>query len=82
LDLLATLERDHPGAAIVGSVVAAQACPGRVFSLVPVPGLERVPADQNRCRSDAFGTFEQEPTKFQNRERMTECFGNHSGLPA
>jgi hypothetical protein len=58
LELLASLERESPRVIIVGSVIAAQAYPGRVVSLVAVPGLERVPVDQKLCRSDAFGTFE------------------------
>ena len=41
------LEAAHPGAVIVGSIISAQAFPGRVFSLVPVPGTERsAPADK------------------------------------
>ena len=43
---------------IIGSIIAAQAYPGRVYGTVPVPGYERVPPDQKLVRSDKFITFE------------------------
>lgn len=43
--------------AIVGSVIAAQAYPGRVVSMCPVPGYERVAPSEKRMRSDKFVTF-------------------------
>jgi len=51
------LERENPGAVIVGSIIAAQAFPGRVFAMVPVPGFERVPPAEKRMRDDKFTTF-------------------------
>jgi len=51
------LERENPGAIIVGSIIAAQAFPGRVFAMVPVPGFERVPPAEKRMRDDKFTTF-------------------------
>ncbi len=54
---LSKLEKDNPGAIIVGSIIAAQAFPGRVFALVPVPGFERVPPAEKRMRNDKFTTF-------------------------
>lgn len=43
--------------AIVGSVIAAQAYPGKVVSMCPVPGYERVAPSEKRMRSDKFVTF-------------------------
>ena len=56
-EALARLERENPGAVIVGSIIAAQAFPGRVFAMVPVPGFERVPPAEKRMRDDKFSTF-------------------------
>jgi|SRR3989338_1065567 len=53
---LAALEAEHPGELIVGSLIAAQAFPGRVVALVAVEGFERVPSDQKRMRDDKFLT--------------------------
>jgi len=54
---LSRLEQENPGAIIVGSIIAAQAFPGRVFALVPAPGFERVPPAQKRMRDDKFTTY-------------------------
>lgn len=54
---LASLEAAHPGAIIAGGIIAAQAFPGRVVALVPVPGFERVPPDQKRMRDDKFTIY-------------------------
>lgn len=56
-EALVFLERNHPGELIVGSLIAAQAFPGRVVALVAAQGFERVPADQKRMRDDKFTTF-------------------------
>lgn len=56
-DALSKLEIEHPDAIVVGSIIAAQAYPGRVFALVPVEGYERVPPDQKRMRDDRFTVF-------------------------
>ena len=42
---------------IVGSIIAAQAYPGVVSGLVPVPGYERVAPAEKRMRCDRFTTF-------------------------
>lgn len=42
---------------IVGSIIAAQAYPGRVFGLCPVPGYERVAPAEKRMCCDKFTTF-------------------------
>ncbi len=54
---LVELEREHPGKIILGSLVAAQAFPGRVVALCSVPGFERVPANEKRMRDDKFTVF-------------------------
>lgn len=58
---LARLENENPGAVIVGSIIAAQAFPGRVFALISVPGFERVHTDKKRMRMDKFTTFGDAP---------------------
>ena len=56
-EALAKLEQENPGAIIIGSIIAAQAFPGRVFAMVPAPGFERVPPAEKRMRDDKFTTF-------------------------
>lgn len=56
-EALIKLEKENPYAIIVGSVIAAQAFPGRVFAMVPVPGFERVPPAEKRMRDDKFTSF-------------------------
>lgn len=51
------LEARYPGAFIIGSIIAAQAFPGRVLAMVPVPGFERVPPAEKRMRADKFTIF-------------------------
>lgn len=41
----------------VGSIISAQAWPGRVVSLVPVEGYERKPPNEKLYRIDKFNTF-------------------------
>ena len=41
----------------VGSIVSAQAWPGRVFALVPVEGHERKPPAERLYRCDKFTVF-------------------------
>ncbi len=55
--VLDAIEAEAPGAIVVGSIIAAQAYPGRVFAMVPVPGFERVPPEQKRMRADKFTAF-------------------------
>ena len=56
-EALARLEQENPGAVIIGSIIAAQAFPGRVLAMVPAPGFERVPPAEKRMRDDKFTTF-------------------------
>lgn len=55
--LLSMLEQENPGAVIVGSIIAAQAFPGRVFAMVPAKGFERVAPAEKRMRDDKFTVF-------------------------
>lgn len=57
VDALTRLEERHPEAIIVGSIIAAQAFPGRIFGMVPVQGFERVPHAEKRMRDDKFVIF-------------------------
>lgn len=56
-EALARIEERHPNAIIVGSIIAAQAFPGRIFGMVPVQGFERVSYAEKRMRDDKFVTF-------------------------
>ena len=49
--------RDGGVLVVVGSIIAAQAYPGRVVAMTPVPGFERVPPTEKRMRCDKFTTF-------------------------
>lgn len=42
---------------ILGSIIAAQAYPGEVLGMCPVPGYERVAPQEKRMRCDRFTTF-------------------------
>lgn len=55
--LLDRLEQENPGAVIVGSMIAAQAFPGRVVGMIAAPGYERRPPAEKRMRPDRFTTF-------------------------
>jgi len=54
---LEELERDYPGIIPIGSIIAAQAFPGRVFGMTPMPGFERVHPSEKRMNPDKFTTF-------------------------
>lgn len=42
---------------IIGSIIAAQAFPGKVLALTPAPGFERVPVNEKRMNPDKFTIF-------------------------
>ena len=44
-------------AIIIGSILAAQAYPGQVFGMTPVPGFERVAPAEKRMRIGKFVTY-------------------------
>ena len=50
-------EIEQRGLLPVGSIISAQAWPGRVVSLVPVEGYERKPPMEKLYRCDKFNTF-------------------------
>lgn len=58
-EALTKLEKENPNAVIVGSIIAAQAFPGRVYGLVPYPGFERT---DKRMRDDKFIVFHKPKT--------------------
>ena len=57
LTALEELEAKNPGALIIGSLVAAQAYPGRVLGMTPAKGYERVPVDQKKMDGQKFSTY-------------------------
>jgi len=56
-DNIEDLQFRFPGCLIIGSIIAAQAYPGRVLAMIPAPGFERVPPNQKRMRADKFTVF-------------------------
>ncbi len=54
---LEAIEREHPDAIIVGSMIAAQAYPDRVFAMVPLPGFEREAPDKKRMNPRRFTVY-------------------------
>jgi len=55
---LRLLEESLPaGTLVVGSIVAAQAYPGRVVGMVPAPGFERVPPVEKRMSTFRFTRY-------------------------
>lgn len=51
------IEAEHPGTVVVGSLIAAQAYPGRVFGMVAASGYERRPPAEKRMNPLKFTTF-------------------------
>jgi len=51
------LEAEYPRGLIVGSIIAAQAFPGRVLGLTPAPGFERVPVAEKLMSATKFTVF-------------------------
>lgn len=56
-DAVIARARDAGADLIVGSIIAAQAYPGRVVAMVPCEGYERVPPAEKRMRPDKFTVF-------------------------
>jgi len=54
---LSQIEIAHPGVLPIGSIIAAQAFPGRVFGMTPILGFERVAPQEKRMNPDKFTTF-------------------------
>ncbi len=59
-EALSRLEAENPGWIIVGSIIAAQAFPGRVLAMVPVAGFERVRPAEKRMLDYKFTVFEKQ----------------------
>jgi hypothetical protein len=53
----AWLAQQPDDALIIGSIIAAQAYPGRVLALTPATGFERVPVSEKRMNPDKFTIF-------------------------
>jgi hypothetical protein len=56
-DELAEIETGVPGALVVGSIISAQAYPGRVVGMTPAPGFERVAPAEKRMSTVKFTVF-------------------------
>ena len=54
---VAELETKFPNAVLVGSIIAAQAFPGRIFAMTPAAGFERVAPAEKRMNPTKFTTF-------------------------
>lgn len=54
LATLSELEKNYPGAIIVGTLRAAEAYPGRILVPVPIPGHEKQPPSERIMRTDMF----------------------------
>ena len=51
------LMEKFPEYIIVGSIISAQAYPGRVFGMTPSPGFERVPPAEKKMNPYKFITY-------------------------
>ena len=54
---LVEIECMAAGVLAVGSIISAQAYPGRVVGMTSAPGFERVPPDQKRMSTQKFTIF-------------------------
>ena len=50
-------DEGHSNLRIIGSIIAAQAYPGRVLSMCPAPGYERVAPAEKRMTAQKFTVF-------------------------
>ncbi len=59
LDAIETWAREegHDNLRIVGSIIAAQAYPGRVLGMCPAPGYERVAPAEKRMTTQKFTVY-------------------------
>lgn len=55
--IIAKIHQELPGAIIIGSIIAAQAYPGQVCGMTPVPGYERVAPADKLMRVDKFTRY-------------------------
>jgi hypothetical protein len=54
---LAEITEKAPDVLVIGSIISAQAYPGRVLAMTPAPGFERVPPEQKRMSTTKFTIF-------------------------
>ena len=57
-EVIEKIFQEYPDAVIVGSIIAAQSYPGKVFGMTPLPGYERVAPAEKRMNPHKFTTFE------------------------
>lgn len=62
--VLAAIEAAHPGALVIGSVIAAEVFAGRVVSMLPVLGSPPSPPTK---RANEFGVFDPQQGKYLGR---------------
>ena len=56
--VLQSLEAEvPPGTLVIGSIIAAQAYPGRVVGMISSPGFERVPPNEKRMSITEFTRY-------------------------
>ena len=58
LKILEKLEELFPKVIVVGSIIAAQAYPGRVVGMTPIKGYERVVPSEKRMNPFKFTSFD------------------------
>lgn len=57
LEFLDVMRTEYPNVILVGSIISAQAYPGSVVSLVPVPGFERAAPSDKLYHANKFNIF-------------------------
>lgn len=56
-NIIEMIRKSNPNALIIGSIIAAQAFPGKVFGMTPCKGFERVAPSEKRMSTIKFTTF-------------------------
>jgi len=54
---LVQIKTEAPGVLVLGSIISAQAYPGRVMAMISAPGFERMPPAEKRFTIEKFTTF-------------------------
>jgi len=55
--IISQILEKNPDTIILGSIIAAQAFPGKVYAMIPLPGYERVPPHDKKMWGDKFSVF-------------------------
>jgi len=72
-EAIISIRNQFPDAIIVGSIIAAQAFPGKVFAMTPISGFERVAPAEKRMNPSKFTTFGiPEAVKIEEKEKTFE----------